>query len=217
MNKTEQKHDLSTTHRPANVEESDQPQPTAFQFKIVSLFWTMFLIGLGMAYLQRLNNPDILIDGAFAVSLGVVVGAIIGGATRKLRDGLFWATLVAAFAYLSTASDPIFIPPHRLAWSTVGAVTGSLAATVIHDKRVTNAILCGIASGMIMAGYAWISQRFTTSADTRIDVMLAPMIGIAVSAFVRVILWMESKQEMPRYITATWLLVAVILGNFFAQ
>jgi hypothetical protein len=62
----------------------------------------------------------------------------------------------------------------------------------------------------------WIStQRQTT--DAQFDLYSAPFIGLAIALILRSVVWLESKRRMPRSITATWLLVAVILGSSLSR
>jgi len=65
-----------------------------------------------------------------------------------------------------------------------------------------------------MLTFAWLASIKTS--DMQFDVLAAPVIGIAIAFFLRMLMWLESKHAMPRYITATWLMVAVILGNVFS-
>ena len=65
--------------------------------------------------------------------------------------------------------------------------------------------------GIVMLAYWAISKE--QSADLNFDIFGAPLIGIGVSFFVRILMWLESRNNMPRYITATWLMVVVIIGN----
>ncbi len=55
------------------------------------------------------------------------------------------------------------------------------------------------------------------SLDLRLDLIAAPCIGGIVSIFIRMLMWVESKRFMPRYITATWLMAIVIVGNLLSR
>lgn len=190
-----------------------QKESDSNQYGIAALFWATFVVGLGLAYLQRLESPDIMIDAAIAIPIALLIGAIIGLVTGNMKDALFWSTLVAAFAYISTASDPVYGSYHRFAWTVVGGITGGLAATVGIGKAWLNGLSCAIAAISAMGIYYYLQSQFGSGVDAQIDLWISPFIGVCVSAFVGIILWLESKQKMPRYVTATWLMVAVIAGN----
>ena len=172
------------------------------------------MIGLSISYLQQHDHPLVLEGGLIAIVIGVVIGAVIGWLTGNLQDGLFWATLVAAFAYISVSRDPHFDFAHRLVWATMGATCGAIGSTVLPDRIWLNAILCASFGELVFLIYSVCSPAHTF--DLRVDLIGAPVIGVAVSFFLRAIRWLESKQQMPRYVTATWLMVAVILGNLFS-
>lgn len=191
------------------------PEESRAQFGIAAMFWVTFLIGLGIAYLQRFDDPQVVVGGVISMAIAVVIGFAIGWLAKRLADSLFWATLIAAFAYICVVSDPIFSTNHRLVWAGIGAATGAVAATCYVNKPIINAILCALVSGMIMMVYWWFSSG--SSADRNLDVIAGPLIGIGVSVFVRLISYLESRKKSPRYVTATWMLAIVILANIYAQ
>lgn len=172
------------------------------------------MIGLGVSYLQQQDHPLVLEGGLAAIAIGLVVGVIIGLPMGKLQDGVFWATLIAAFAYISVAKDPHFDFAHRLAWATMGAACGAVGSTVMPNRIWINALLCACFAELVFLIYFVVSG--VNSFDFKVDLIGAPVIGIAVAFFLRAIMWLESKQKMPRYVTATWLMVAVIIGNVFS-
>lgn len=189
-------------------------QAPARQFGIAALFWLTFLVGVAVSYLQQQDHPLVLEGGLAAIVLGLAVGVTIGWLTRRFQDGVFWATLIAAFAYISVARDAHFDFGHRLVWATMGATCGAVAATILTERIWINAILCACFGELVFLIY--FVATGADSLDFRLDLLGAPFIGIGVAFFIRAIIWLESKQKMPRYVTATWLLFAVILGNVFS-
>ena len=209
--------------QPANQtsqSNSDTSEPAELnrkkQFGVAALFWITFIAGLGVAYLEKFDSPSILAGGLLSVVIGLAIGAAVGWMTNRISDGVFWGTLIAAFGFISVVSDPNYsVQSHRLAWAAVGALSGSLAATVLPHRILINALLCAVAAGAVMgAFYLFTSYR---SSDLKFDLYGAPIIGFAVSIFVRLLMWLESRQKMPRYITATWLLIVVIIGNLIGR
>lgn len=191
------------------------PEPSRAQFGIAAMFWVTFLIGLGISYLQRFDDPQVVAGGAISLAMAVVIGSAVGWLAQRLADSLFWATLISAFAYICVVSDPIFSANDRLIWAGIGAATGAVAATCYVNKPIINAILCAIVSGMIMMAYWWFSSG--SNADRNLDVIVGPLIGTAVSVFVRLVSFLESRKKSPRYVTATWMLAVVIMANIYAQ
>ena len=202
----------------SNLEIAETDSNSKKQFGIASIFWITFMVGLTIAFMQRVEATDILFDGVFSIAMSLAVGALIGWLTGKMADALFWSSLVAAFAYLSTASDPVYVPYHRIAWALVGATTAGTAATCFTKNILLNWLTCAAIAFVVMAAFGWIATNYLPAAgNVSIDMMISPLIGIAVAGFVRVLLWLESQKKMPRYITATWLLIAVILGTLAAR
>lgn len=194
------------------------------QFGIAAIFWGMFLVGLVVAYLDRVRgadgdgqSPEIMIGAVVSILIGLLVGAIVGKLTGKMSDALFWSTLVAAFGYVATVSDPIFVVYHRLAWAGVGAVSGALGATLFVDRWWLRGLASAIGGGAVMAIYFSLASKTGGTADLTFDLNAAPLIGFGVAIFISILVWMESQQKMPRYITASWLMLAVILGSWFSR
>ena len=199
-----------------NIDQPTQEPVTKHQFGVAALFWIPFIVGLGVAYLQRFDSPDILICGFLSVLIGVVVGLVVGYFTKKTSDAVFWGSLISAFGYISVASDPIYGDQgHRLVWATLGAVAGSIGATILTGRYFVNAVVCSLAAAAVMGTYYLFASH--RSADLQFDLFGAPFIGFAIAIFIRLLMWLESRNRMPRYMTATWLLVVVIIGNMIGR
>ena len=228
---------MKPTEAPSNTtaaaEQSSEPVSATGrkfgQFGMEALFWLTFAIGLGISYLRQLGSVEIVTDALVAIVMGAVVGVLIGqigklfNSQSTLSNAIFWATLIAAFGYISTAGDPRYARVHRLAWAMVGATTGGIAATVFKDRVVSpvllmsNAILCAAVAGLLMGLFVFYARDNIRSADLQFDAYGAPFIGVAVALFVQLLMWLERQKYMPRYITATWLLAAVIVGNLISR
>ena len=211
MNQADQVCDVDKT---SSGPSADHVNPQK-QFGISALFWLTFMIGLGIAYLHDQDSPDILIGGLVSVAAGMAVGAIVGSLAGRMGDAVFWATLIAAFGYIATAGDRAFDWEHRLIWAMVGAVTGAVGAVGFPKKIVPNAIACAASAGAVMFTFWIVTQR--QSVDLRFDLFAAPLIGAAIAFFLRSLDWLDSRRKMPRYITATWLLVVVIIGSVLSR
>lgn len=203
---------------------SQNPKGVVPRFGIAAIFWGMFLVGLVVAHLDQLRqaevnekSPEIFTGALVSILIGLLVGAAVGKLTGKMSDALFWSTLIAAFGYIGTASDPAYAHYHRLAWAGVGAVSGALSATMFNDKWWLRGLVSAVGGGAVMVLYFCVADKAAGHADLSFDVNAAPLIGFAVALFVALLMWLESQQKMPRYITATWLMVAVVIGNWFSH
>ena len=204
---------------PPGDEPLDQePASSKKQFGIAALFWLTFIVGISLKYLQQLSGPHILIGGLAAVTIGALIGLFVGQLTRRLADALFWSTLVSAFGYICLARDPANASHLPIAWSTVGAVAAAIGATVATNRIVLNAIACAACATVTMMAF-WASGKQQLPVGPMgldIDLIAAPVVGIGIAVLVRIMNWVESRHHTPRYLTATWLLVVVIVGNMIA-
>ena len=192
------------------------------QFGISAIFWVTFTFGLGLSYLQRMRAQDVVVGGLISLAIGMVCGAVIGWLAKRLADGFFWGTLISVFGYVSVVGISNYDLGLRLAWATVGALTGAISGTMLDrnakapiqrsDFKVC--LMAAAAAFVTMFGYATFGRM---TFDLNLDKYGAPLIGIAVVFFVKLILWVENQHLMPRYITATWLLVIILVGNTFTN
>lgn len=185
------------------------------QFGISALFWLTFMTGLGVSYLREQGSTEILLGGLGGVTIGLCVGLVLGMISGRISDAVFWATLIAAFGYIATVGDPASDWQHRLIWASVGAVSGAVGAVVFPGRIFINTIACAAVAGGVMLTFWAVTQRQTT--DMKFDLFAAPVIGACVALFLRSLVWLESQRKMPRYITATWLLIVVIVGNSLSR
>lgn len=201
---------------PFQDEPDSTPVNATRQFGIAALFWLTFIVGLGLAYLQQLEGRGILLGGIITIGMGLLTGGIVGWLSKKLADAIFWSTLVAAFGYICVCSESVgYSLNHRLAWSALGAITGAISASVLRQVWWLNLLLSALAAASVMGGFWYFSE--TRSADLFLDLVAAPMVGAGVSIFVWIQLTLESKRPIPRYMTATWLLVVVVVGNVISD
>ena len=192
------------------------------QFGISAIFWVTFTFGLGLSYLQSMRSHEIVIGGLTSLAVGMLVGAVIGKLSSRTGDGFFWGTLIAVFAYMSVIGISNYDAGLRLAWATVGAFTGAISGTLLDREGTAKiqrsdfktALIAAVAAFVIMFTYASFGRM---TFDLRLDQYAAPLIGIAVVFFVKLIIWVENQHIMPRYITATWLLVIILVGNTFTN
>ena len=188
------------------------------QFGIAALFWMTFIVGLSLSYLQQLKVPDALLGGLITVTIGLVAGLVVGLATKRLSDAIFWSTLIAAFGYMSVAKDAATVMHLQIAWATLGAITGAVGATVATEKPIPNTIVCALVALATMLGFWLVGKHQLPVGPFGLDVDLvaAPLVGFAISIFIRILSWTEVRHKTPRYLTATWLMAVVIAGNMLA-
>lgn len=204
------------------LETKTSPQSSEGQFKISSLLWITFFIAAIMSYLLRITPASGATDWWCFLVDGAVYGGIVGLLTRRFKDGIFWSVLISSFGFISVASDPVSDMFQRWAWSAVGAAAGAIGATVfVGNSRkswIMGTLITAAVSGIVMFVYHYFVFPFRGfNVEVIFDMCAAPVIGGLVAIIIRTILWLESERPLPRYITATWLLVVVIAGNLIAR
>ena len=75
--------------------------------------------------------------------------------------------------------------------------------------RLRRAIIGYVAAAAVMVVFA----QFGSLRDGRFDLFCAPIVGAFVGLQIELVLWVERGSSIARYMTASWLLLAVIAGN----
>ncbi len=179
------------------------------KFGLSALFWTVGTIGLTLAYLRRFDSPTVYANAIAAVVGACLIGAAVGWRPRRMVDAIYWAVVITIAAYLSVIGDIRSNQTFHFAWAAVGAVTGACCG-VISPKRVFRRMLAGcVAAAAVMAVFA----QFGSLRDGSFDLFCAPVVGAFVGLQIELVLWVERGSSIARYMTASWLLLAVIAGN----
>ncbi len=182
------------------------------QFGISAIFWATFVIALAITYLQRMDEPSLLVEGIGSVGIGLLVGSIFGAITKRLTDTIIWSTLIAAFGFICVATDSHFTLPLRIAWATVGAFAGAVSASVLPNRIPLNVLASGLAAGMVMSIYLFLIVGKATSVQL-VDAVAAPIIGVLVAVLIQMLTWVEKHQDISRFFMATLLMITILIGT----
>ena len=185
--------------------------PTHPQFGIRAMLWATFVVALALGYLRQFNAPALLPSAAIVMTTAVLVGALIGWPLGRIGDAAYWAVVIAAAAFLSVAGDLAAPVMFRYAWSSVGIMAGAACGAVAPRHLYRRVFFGALAGG---TGMAVCSMAMPLHDLERLfDLICAPIVGGLVAVLIELILWLERRHDSPRYITACWLLCAVIVGN----
>jgi hypothetical protein len=196
-------------------ERGDAPSPAIRpQFHLAAIFWILTALGLYLAFLRNEGAQTVLF-GAFALLGGALWGLVCGALVRRFVEPMYWATLCAAFAYVSVAREPAFDHTFQFAWATVGAVAGGLAGMPQHSRPLLRMLLGGVAGGLVMGGYVLFASGGPR--EKMFDALCAPVVGALVGLLIAALRYVEVDRRLPRYTIATWLLCAVLLGNLLSE
>ena len=178
------------------------------QFGLSALFWTIAVIGVALAYLRRFDSAIVFPNAIVSVGVAWLFGAAVGWWPRRMAETIYWAVVITTAAYLSVIStrpDPMF----HFTWATVGAATGACCGAIAPERLFLRMVAGCCAAAAIMTMLVLAGAPYERS----FDLFCAPVVGAMVGVLIELILWVERGSSLPRYITASWLLLAVVAGN----
>ncbi len=185
--------------------------PSRPQFGISAMLWTTFAVALALGYLRQVASPAMFASAATFIATAIVIGGLVGWPVGRIGDAMYWSVVITAAAFLSVAGDPAAPAMFRCAWSTVGIMAGAACGAVAPRQLWRRVFFGAVAGGVGMAVCAMAMP--VHDLEWVFDLICAPIVGGLVAVLVEVILWLERERYSPRYITASWLLCAVIVGN----
>ncbi|MBC8354755.1 MAG: hypothetical protein H8E66_22475 [Planctomycetes bacterium] len=175
------------------------------------MLWTTFVVALALGYLRRFNSPALFASAAMVIAAAVVIGGLIGWSAGRIGDATYWSVVIAAATFLSVAGDLAAPSVFRFSWSAVGIIAGAACGTVAAGHLLRRVIVGASASGIAMLLCS--TAMSVHDLEWIFDLICAPIVGALVAVLIELILWLERHSYSPRYITASWLLCAVIVGN----
>jgi hypothetical protein len=192
------------------------PQP---QFGLSAMLGCFVAIAMALAFLKRFGSIQVFQNGLIVLVLAVLVGVIVGSVVKRRRDAIFWSVMASTAGYISVVGETQFGVAFHFAWSAVGAMAGVAAAVIpaalspVRRLVVRMIAACFAGSAAMLIYFTLFSQRN----GLEFDVLVAPFVSALVGLLVEMIVWVEQRSEIPRYVTASWLLCAVIIGNLMVS
>lgn len=196
---------------PVHEDTTQNRPPERPQFGIPAMLWTTFVVALALGYLRQYDSPAMVASAGLVLAAAIFAGVLIGWPLGKIGDATYWSVVVAAAAYLSVAGETAAPAIFRNAWSLVGIMAGA-ACGAIAPKQLGRRMMAGAIAGgtaMLVCSVAMPVHDL----EWMFDLICAPVIGACVAVLIELILWLERQSYSPRYVTASWLLCAVIVGN----
>ncbi len=196
---------------------AEQPVQTRPQFTISCLLWLMVAASLVLAYL-RMFDRDEMLSGLVAIGIGLAVGGFVGAVVRRLADTMYWSLLGALFAFVCTAGyDLLFLfhPWLHYGWMLIGAAAGACGGARTPGRPAISMLAGGFVGGAVLGTFALVFTQ--APSDFVLEVAFAAIVGAMLAAVIEIIYWVERRNDLPRYVTATGLLFAVIAGNVTAK
>ena len=184
--------------------------PSRPQFGLSSLLGCFVALAMALAYLTGFDSVLVFRNGLIVLILAVLLGLVVGSLIKRRGDAIFWSVIVSAAGYLSVVGETQFGMAFHFAWSAVGAMAGVVAAAIPAGRLVARMIAaCLGGSAAMFIYFAFFSQRI----GLEFDLVAAAIVSALVGLLVEIIMWVECRSQIPRYVTASWLLCSVIIGN----
>lgn len=192
------------------AEQTVQSPP---QFTLSCVLWLTVAVSMVLAYLRMFDTVEMW-NGLVAIGIGLAIGDIVGTAVRRLADTIYWSLLGALFAFICTAGYTLFHPSFHYGWVLVGAATGACGGARTPGRPVIRVLVGGFIGGAVLGAFA---LAFTQVGASLLEVACAVIAGALLAAVIEIIYLTERRKGLPRYVTATGLLFAVIAGNVTAK
>lgn len=189
--------------------DSATSTPLRPQFGLGAMLGCFVAMGMALAYLRKFDSVQVFQNGLIALVLAALCGLIVGSLTGRRRETTFWSVLISAAGYISVVGETHYGAGFHFAWSAVGATAGAAAAAVSTGLPRRMVLSCLSGSAPMLIYFAFFSQR----AGLEFDLLAAAVVGALIGLLVEIIMWLERQSRIPRYVTASWLLSAVIIGN----
>jgi hypothetical protein len=167
-----------------------------------------------LAYLRQFST-DVGVLGCVVLLLGLATGALVGLVFRRLVEPMYWSTMCAAFAMVSVAAAPGLSTEFRLSWCMVGAASGGACAAPAGRHPVFRVAAGVLVAGLVMGLFVLLIRD--RAADNLFDALTAPIIGGLIGVLITIVHGLELDRRLPRYLIATWLLCAVLVGNLLTM
>ena len=194
-----------------NEDTYEPPSPRPFQYGTRSFFWLMVAVALALTYLRSFGR-DIIVQAVIAMIGSAVVAVCVGWPFKRIADSLYWSVLGTVFAFMSAVG----VVDYHLAWAAVGAVSGAAVGCVAAGRPVRSMLAGGTAGGIVLGVYALVPY-WPSGQLILFDVIGAVVIGAMFGALVEIFFWLEARTKLPRYVSATVLMLSVCVGNLLAQ
>ena len=217
MKQTAQSEDALPEDTPPDDTKTELPEPTPavpWQFNLSSMFFVTLNVGMVLAYV-RAYQPDRVADLIGVFVAAVVVGGMAGSVKRRFAEPLYWSVLLACFAVVSVVDRVVFEPHGCFAWGLVGALVGSLVATLPRKCVLKAMLLSAIAATATILAFAVESFALGNGISAIYDAIVAPIVGALSASFIEGVYWIEARYAIRRVWLTTVLLALVIGANMF--
>jgi hypothetical protein len=193
------------------VTENQLVAARKIQFDLRALLCATAVVSMALAYLRSFDST-LMGSAAIVVAGAALVGILVGWRSHRIVDSTFWGVLGGIFAFLSAVQ----VVSYHCIWGWTGAVAGA-AVGCVAVGRPLRTMLVGAGATTATFGFFVLAFYAQSTGEIWWDLLAAPMIGAMFGLLVEIFVWIESRSKLPRYVTATVLMIAVCVGNLLAR
>lgn len=190
----------------APTHEALRPQP--WQFGLQAMLGSLVTVGLLCAYLRHFDQT-VVSRCAMTLGAAALLGALAGALARNVGEGMFWAVMGCAWAYLAVVTA-LVLPEMRLLWPLIGAVAGASTGTAPGRRPLPLLLLGAMTAGTVFLVWAFMLFVFHTAFNLIFDFCCALLAGAGLGAVVYVSRWLEFRVRLPRFVLAALLMAGAI-------
>lgn len=180
-----------------------------FQFTIRSLLWQMVTVGMVLAFVRQANSL-LIFYAILAGAAGIALAVILGRASRRIVDAIYWSLLSMSLALICLAGvKSNYLREPVLAWVVVGAVVGAIAGAIRPEVLYLKLPVCMAVGTVLMLAAAGPLHQW-------VDIPLATIISAVLAILSDLFTWARGRYHTSYGAWAASLVLAVILGNWGA-
>ena len=192
-----------------SIDAAGSQRPT-IQYGLPAIVWWTTTLAICLAYL-RLHSRESVLLGVAAISVAAVAGLSVGWIAKRLLDTCNWAIFGVIFPYTSILTSSFADEtPYVISWLAVGALAGITAAIVTGTW---------LRRTVIVAAVTWIPMAIVGLSGSYplalwLEVFCASAAGAGFAMLVELILTLESRYGLKRYVsTCGIVLLSIVISS----
>jgi hypothetical protein len=182
------------------------------QFSLLTLFWCMLAWMLLLAYAKTTGRQGPVQASVF-MALGLGAGLLVGLVAGRIRERLYWASLISVLAFLAVAGGSLRDAGVFYGWGFVGSIWGALFPSRKPKNAWKRSVLFAVLGGAGMLESNILINRFVTP-EGWFDISTAMFIGALLGPLSKTAVLFDAKNKNLRILLASCLVVSVLIGNW---
>lgn len=184
----------------------------ANQFSLLTLLWCMLAWMLLLAYAKTTGRQGPVQASVF-MALGFGAGLLVGLFAGRIRERLYWASLISVLAFLAVAGGSLRDAGVFYGWGVVGAIWGSFFPSRKPKSWWKRSFWFAAIGGAGMLESNIVINRFV-SPEGWFDISAAMFIGALLGPLSKTAVLFEVKNKYFKIVLMGCLVTSVLIGNW---